>query len=66
MAEKKTQKYDKNTEIFQMRAQWKKIDICKKTWHIRWSWLLDERKYVKYLHMFPNVEYLNRMDQCGN
>ncbi|XP_045509732.1 uncharacterized protein LOC123705134 isoform X2 [Colias croceus] len=37
-------KYDPNTEAFQMRAQWKKVDICRKQWFDRWSWLLDERK----------------------
>ncbi|XP_049885968.1 uncharacterized protein LOC126380537 [Pectinophora gossypiella] len=37
------QKYDANTEAFQMRAQWKKTDMCRKQWHERWSWLLEER-----------------------
>ncbi|XP_063837777.1 uncharacterized protein LOC135086878 [Ostrinia nubilalis] len=37
-------KFDPNTEAFQMRAQWKKVDICRKQWFERWSWLLDERK----------------------
>ncbi|XP_072930296.1 uncharacterized protein [Epargyreus clarus] len=37
-------KYDPNTEAFQMRAQWKKVDICWKQWFDRWSWLLDERR----------------------
>ncbi|XP_045532047.1 uncharacterized protein LOC123719008 [Pieris brassicae] len=37
-------KYDPNTEAFQMRAQWKKVDICRKQWFDQWSWLLDERK----------------------
>ncbi|KAM3968764.1 uncharacterized protein ACR2FA_000582 [Aphomia sociella] len=37
-------KFDPNTEAFQMRAQWKKVDICRKQWFDRWSWLLDERK----------------------
>ncbi|CAB3225147.1 unnamed protein product [Arctia plantaginis] len=37
-------KYDPNTEAFQMRAQWKKTDNCRKQWFERWSWLLDERK----------------------
>lgn len=37
-------KFDANKEAFQMRAQWKKQDICKKMWFDRWSWLLDERK----------------------
>ncbi|KAI5641406.1 normal lung function maintenance, low in lung cancer 1 protein domain-containing protein [Phthorimaea operculella] len=36
-------KYDPNTEAFQMRAQWKKTDICRKMWNERWDWLLDER-----------------------
>lgn len=38
------QKYDPNTEAFQMRAQWKKAEICRKQWYERWSWLLDESK----------------------
>lgn len=37
-------KYDANTEAFQMRAQWKKTEICRKQWYERWSWLLDEHK----------------------
>lgn len=37
-------KFDANTEAFQMRAQWKKAEICRKQWYDRWSWLLDERK----------------------
>ncbi|KAI8430660.1 hypothetical protein MSG28_000860 [Choristoneura fumiferana] len=37
-------KFDPNTEAFQSRAQWKKVDICRKLWFERWSWLLDERK----------------------
>lgn len=37
-------KFDPNTEAFQMRAQWKKADNCRKLWYERWSWLLEERK----------------------
>lgn len=45
MAKERTiEKYDANTEIFQMRAQWKKVDICRKQWHGRWNWLLDEKQ----------------------
>ncbi|XP_063546851.1 uncharacterized protein LOC134754450 isoform X1 [Cydia strobilella] len=36
-------KFDPNTEAFQMRAQWKKQDMCRKQWFQRWAWLLDER-----------------------
>ncbi|XP_063394209.1 uncharacterized protein LOC134679250 [Cydia fagiglandana] len=36
-------KFDPNTEAFQMRAQWKKQDMCRKEWFKRWAWLLDER-----------------------
>ncbi|XP_048004759.1 uncharacterized protein LOC125240750 [Leguminivora glycinivorella] len=36
-------KFDPNTEAFQMRAQWKKQDMCRKLWYKRWAWLLDER-----------------------
>ncbi|XP_061706499.1 uncharacterized protein LOC133517254 isoform X3 [Cydia pomonella] len=36
-------KFDPNTEAFQMRAQWKKQDMCRKQWFKRWAWLLDER-----------------------
>ncbi|VVD04142.1 unnamed protein product [Leptidea sinapis] len=43
-AQEKPPKYDPNTEAFQMRAQWKKVDICRKQWHDQWSWLLAERK----------------------
>ncbi|CAG9781812.1 unnamed protein product [Diatraea saccharalis] len=46
MAQEHNPKYDPNTEAFQMRAQWKKVEICKKQWFDRWSWLLDERRLV--------------------
>ncbi|XP_063373230.1 uncharacterized protein LOC134661192 isoform X1 [Cydia amplana] len=36
-------KFDPTTEAFQMRAQWKKQDMCRKQWFKRWAWLLDER-----------------------
>ncbi|XP_004927189.1 uncharacterized protein LOC114245196 [Bombyx mandarina] len=42
--EPKASKFDPNTEAFQMRAQWKKVDNCRALWFERWSWLLDERK----------------------
>ncbi|XP_053624641.1 uncharacterized protein LOC128683246 isoform X2 [Plodia interpunctella] len=44
MAKEYNPKYDPNTEAFQMRAQWKKVDICRKLWFERWSWLLEERR----------------------
>ncbi|CAH0401904.1 unnamed protein product [Chilo suppressalis] len=44
MAKEFHPKFDPNTEAFQMRAQWKKVDICRKQWFDRWSWLLDERR----------------------
>ncbi|XP_052752703.1 uncharacterized protein LOC113521462 [Galleria mellonella] len=44
MAKECVPKFDPNTEAFQMRAQWKKVDICRKQWFEQWSWLLDERK----------------------
>ncbi|XP_047544104.1 uncharacterized protein LOC135194678 [Vanessa tameamea] len=40
-------RYDPNTEAFQSRAQWKKVDNCRKQWIERWSWLLDERKQAQ-------------------
>ncbi|XP_045785017.1 uncharacterized protein LOC123880762 [Maniola jurtina] len=40
-------RYDPNTEAFQMRAQWKKVENCKMQWAERWSWLLDERKIAQ-------------------
>ncbi|XP_059059819.1 uncharacterized protein LOC131853044 [Achroia grisella] len=43
MAKEYVPKLDLNTEAFQMRAQWKKVDICRKQWFDQWSWLLDER-----------------------
>ncbi|XP_047041256.1 uncharacterized protein LOC124645482 [Helicoverpa zea] len=46
MTEQRALKFDANTEAFQMRAQWKKQDICKQQWAERWSWLLDEWKDV--------------------
>ncbi|CAH0577993.1 unnamed protein product [Chrysodeixis includens] len=42
--EGKTLKFDPNTEAFQMRAQLKKAENCRKQWFERWSWLLDERQ----------------------
>ncbi|XP_068620367.1 uncharacterized protein [Battus philenor] len=36
--------YDPNREAFQMRSQWKKAEICRKQWHERWAWLLEERR----------------------
>ncbi|XP_060809395.1 uncharacterized protein LOC132903923 [Amyelois transitella] len=44
MAKEYNPKFDPNTEAFQMRAQWKKVDICRKMWFDRWSWLLEERR----------------------
>lgn len=44
MAKELVPRYDPNTEAFQARAQWKKVDNCRKQWIERWSWLLDERK----------------------
>ncbi|XP_026734019.1 uncharacterized protein LOC113498240 [Trichoplusia ni] len=35
-------KFDPNTEAFQMRAQLKKMENCRKQWFERWSWLLEE------------------------
>ncbi|XP_039763326.1 uncharacterized protein LOC120636096 [Pararge aegeria] len=40
-------RYDPNTEAFQMRAQWKKVENCKMQWAERWAWLLDEGKQAK-------------------
>ena len=48
MAKEAVPKFDPNTEAFQMRAQWKKVEICRKQWFERWSWLLDERRCIKY------------------
>ncbi|XP_045458625.1 uncharacterized protein LOC123668988 [Melitaea cinxia] len=47
MAKELVPKYDPNTEAFQARAQWKKVDNCRKQWIERWSWLLDERKQAQ-------------------
>lgn len=40
--EGKNLKFDPNTEAFQMRAQLKKMENCRKQWFERWSWLLEE------------------------